>query len=268
MRKHIIILLFVAILLAFTSIVSAADITVGQWETYTVSTDLTINPGEVLDIQYSGELVILPGVTLTNNGLIDNDFQIHNYGTIANFATITNFGTITNSGTITNYGTIDTFGTIDTSGTISNFGTINRYLGSTIDDFISVLLGLFTGNPINWAPISDANGPYTGVAGTAITLDGTGSSDSDGTIVSYEWDFGDGSPSLPAPAPYLSHAYASAGTYTVTLTVTDDDGATVADTSTVEIAAADYDGSIPEFPTIALPMAAIIGLAFIFRKRE
>ncbi|TQD25455.1 PEF-CTERM sorting domain-containing protein [Methanolobus vulcani] len=25
---------------------------------------------------------------------------------------------------------------------------------------------------------------------------------------------------------------------------------------------------IPEFPTIALPIAAIIGLAFIFRKRE
>ncbi len=50
-----------------------------------------------------------------------------------------------------------------------------------------------------------------------------GSSDSDGTIVSWSWDFGDGAAST---ASNPSHTYGAAGTYTVTLTVTDDDGAT------------------------------------------
>lgn len=53
------------------------------------------------------------------------------------------------------------------------------------------------------------------------TFDGTGSSDSDGTIVSYSWDFGDGNSASGATA---SHSYAAAGSYTVSLTVTDDGG--------------------------------------------
>lgn len=49
------------------------------------------------------------------------------------------------------------------------------------------------------------------------------SSDSDGTVVSYEWQFGDGQTSnLENP----SHSYNSAGTYTVSLVVTDNDGQT------------------------------------------
>jgi PKD repeat protein len=57
----------------------------------------------------------------------------------------------------------------------------------------------------------------------SIAVDGTASTDSDGTIASYAWNFGDGSHGSGATA---AHTYASAGTYTVTLTVTDDDGAT------------------------------------------
>ena len=56
----------------------------------------------------------------------------------------------------------------------------------------------------------------------ACDLDGTSSSDPDGTIVSYEWDFGDGG--LTGTGAATSHSYAAAGTYTVTLTVTDDRG--------------------------------------------
>ncbi|MDK2825298.1 MAG: hypothetical protein PWQ44_474 [Methanolobus sp.] len=32
--------------------------------------------------------------------------------------------------------------------------------------------------------------------------------------------------------------------------------------------AADTDGEIPEFPTIALPMIAIVGLTLLFKRRE
>src|SRR4029453_4082425 len=60
-------------------------------------------------------------------------------------------------------------------------------------------------------------------SGLTCSFDGTGSSDPEGPIVSYQWSFGDtttGSGGQP------SHAYQQPGTYTVTLTVTDGNGAT------------------------------------------
>ncbi|MEH6466560.1 MAG: S8 family serine peptidase [Porticoccus sp.] len=48
------------------------------------------------------------------------------------------------------------------------------------------------------------------------------STDSDGTIATYDWDFGDGKTSLEANP---NHQYASQGRYTVSFAVTDDDGA-------------------------------------------
>lgn len=51
------------------------------------------------------------------------------------------------------------------------------------------------------------------------SFDGSGSTDSDGTITGYSWNFGDGNTATGAT---VSHSYASGGTYTVTLTVTDD----------------------------------------------
>lgn len=56
----------------------------------------------------------------------------------------------------------------------------------------------------------------------ACTFNGSASSDSDGSIVSYSWNFGDGSNASGVTA---SHTYAAAGTYTVSLTVTDNEGA-------------------------------------------
>ena len=47
------------------------------------------------------------------------------------------------------------------------------------------------GNPCepgNVAPNADAGGPYSVDEGSTVALDGTGSSDSDGTISKYEWD--------------------------------------------------------------------------------
>jgi chitodextrinase len=70
--------------------------------------------------------------------------------------------------------------------------------------------------------------------GDTITFDGSGSSDPDGTIVSYDWDFGDGN-SGAGVGP--THTYTVAGVYTVTLTVTDDDGASSSCTTTASIEA-------------------------------
>ena len=84
----------------------------------------------------------------------------------------------------------------------------------------------------NTPPVADADGPYTGTAGTAVAFDGSGSTDPDGTIVTYEWDFGDDTTGTGA-AP--DHTYDTPGLYTVTLTVTDNNGATNTDTTTADI---------------------------------
>jgi VCBS repeat-containing protein len=88
-------------------------------------------------------------------------------------------------------------------------------------------------NPVNDPPVADPNGPYTGTVGSPVAFEGSSSSDSDGTIVSYDWDFGDGAAgSGVSPA----HNYAAAGIYTVTLTVIDNDGASHMATTSVDIA--------------------------------
>jgi PKD repeat protein len=91
--------------------------------------------------------------------------------------------------------------------------------------------------PENHAPVADAGGPYTGTAGVAIQVDGSGSSDPDGdTPLTYAWDLGDGS-SASGVAP--THTYAAAGIYTVTLVVTDSRGlASEPTTTTATIGAA------------------------------
>jgi PKD repeat protein len=61
-----------------------------------------------------------------------------------------------------------------------------------------------------------------GCADLTCNFDGSGSSDSDGSVVRWDWDFGDGASGSGATA---SHTYAP-GTYTASLTVTDDGGAT------------------------------------------
>jgi PKD repeat protein len=65
------------------------------------------------------------------------------------------------------------------------------------------------------------------------------STDSDGSIVAWDWAFGDGA-SSPLQDP--THAYATAGSYTVSLTVTDDQGAT--DTSWATITVEEAPGTI------------------------
>lgn len=74
----------------------------------------------------------------------------------------------------------------------------------------------------------------TGVTGTQLSVDGSGSTDDQG-VTSYAWTFGDGGTATGATA---SHTYAAGGTYDVKLTVTDATGNTATRTQQVSIVAA------------------------------
>ncbi|KIP77466.1 peptidase M4 [Vibrio harveyi] len=78
------------------------------------------------------------------------------------------------------------------------------------------------------------------VSGKTVTLHST-SSDSDGSIVSYQWNLGDGSAQT---GEVVTHTYAAAGDYAVTLTVTDDAGSATSTTQTVTI----EEGQTDAFP--------------------
>ena len=82
------------------------------------------------------------------------------------------------------------------------------------------------------APVADAGPDQTVLRCGAVTLDGSGSSDPDGTLVTYAWDFGDGT---TGEGITVFHTYPSTGDFTATLTVTDDDGMTGTDTATITV---------------------------------
>ena len=68
-----------------------------------------------------------------------------------------------------------------------------------------------------------------------MTLIGSGSSDPDGTIESYEWSFGDSTPNASEADTF--HTFTNPGTYTVTLTVVDDGGAVAVASKVINVAA-------------------------------
>jgi PKD repeat protein len=99
----------------------------------------------------------------------------------------------------------------------------------------------------NLPPVADVSAaPLSGSAPLTVSFDATGSSDPDGTVVSWAWTLGDGA---TATGSQVQHVYATAGTYTAVVTVTDDLGATDTETVVVTVSGsgtmhiADLDGS-------------------------
>ncbi|MFZ4719297.1 MAG: PKD domain-containing protein [Ilumatobacteraceae bacterium] len=116
-------------------------------------------------------------------------------------------------------------GTAGTNGTDGGAGTVGNAGGSGLR---------VARTPANTAPTASATAtPNSGKTPLTVVFSSAGSSDPDGSIVSYEWNFGDGSPVSNAPNP--TKVYATAGTYTATLTVTDDEGATSTTSRTITV---------------------------------
>ena len=93
----------------------------------------------------------------------------------------------------------------------------------------------------NKPPVADAGPDLKALVNRTVRFDGSGSSDPDGSIMSWTWDFGDGT---TATGVEVSHTYTEPGHYTVTLTVRDNRGKKRSDICTV---------------TISVPPAPIIG---------
>jgi PKD repeat protein len=95
----------------------------------------------------------------------------------------------------------------------------------------------------------------TPTAAQPVSFNGSGSTDSDGSITSYEWNFGDGSPVGTGAAP--SHTYAAVGTYMATLLVGDSSGqiATISHPVVVDEAPAASFSMVPASSTAGQPVS-------------
>lgn len=97
----------------------------------------------------------------------------------------------------------------------------------------STTVEIVVNEPPNVAPTAVASASVLeGQVPLTVTFDGTGSSDSDGTIAGYAWDFADGNNGVGGT---IERIFEVAGTYEVSLTVTDDDGDTASDTVSINV---------------------------------
>ena len=117
-------------------------------------------------------------------------------------------------------------------------GTHTVTLEVTDDDGVAAsdTVMITVNGPVNSPPVADAGVDqvvvdFGGDNSEAVTLDGSGSSDSDGTIVSYKWYEG----GSEIASGEFAQALFSVGTHTVTLEVTNDDGATASDTVMITV---------------------------------
>jgi len=88
---------------------------------------------------------------------------------------------------------------------------------------------------INQPPVANAGVPYVGDEGSIVTLDGSGSSDPDGNIVSYEWDLDNDGLYGDATGVTTNVVFDDDGTHTVRLKVTDENNEIDFGTATVTV---------------------------------
>jgi MYXO-CTERM domain-containing protein len=105
-------------------------------------------------------------------------------------------------------------------------------------------------------PVAMPGGPYSGVAGTAVGFDGTGSTDPRGRTLTYTWDFGDGT---TATGARVEHAYAEPGTYRAALSV--DNGEQASNCGITGHCSVFVPVALAEVPPPPPPAAAPVGSA-------
>ncbi len=95
--------------------------------------------------------------------------------------------------------------------------------------------------------------PASGLAPLNVAFNGSGSSDADGSIVSYAWNFGDGATATGVTA---NHSYTAPGSFIARLTVTDNLAAGNSTTMTIQVNA-DLPGAPSNLTASALSRSQI-----------
>ncbi|WPV65127.1 PKD domain-containing protein [Chitinophaga sp. LS1] len=200
------------------------------------------------------QAITLPVTTVTLNGTGSTDSD----GTIKTYKWVQTSGPVTatfSSAAIAS----PVLTKLTAAGTYVFTLTVTDDDGATASDAVTI-----TVNAANVAPTANAGTDQTiTLPTTTVTLNGTGSKDTDGSIKTYKWV----QPSGPVTATISNTAIASpvitnlktAGTYVFTLTVTDDDGATATDNVTITVKAANVapTANAGADQTIQLPIATV-----------
>ncbi len=129
-------------------------------------------------------------------------------------------------------------GDVNFTTTLSQSMNSNQYVTATTIDTVgntSEFSAAITVTVVNLPPTADASGPYMADEGSGIVLDGSGSTDADGTLVAYDWDLDNDGQFDDAAGITTTLTIDDNGFYTVSLRVTDDGGLTDQDTTTLDI---------------------------------
>jgi len=111
-----------------------------------------------------------------------------------------------------------------------------------------------TGSYIGQPPVAYAGEDITVGTGQAVTLDGSGSSDPDGNLVSYEWRASSGE-GIKSANPTLELGSLPVGVYTATLIVTDDQLNTATDSMTITVTEVTTPPAVTPPPAVKPPVA-------------
>ena len=210
----------------------------------------TVNLSGTFADQQGGKGTLFFSFTGLQNGAPDGIALVDSTGAVVQFLSYEGSLTATNgpaSGmTSTDIGVSETSSTpvgysLQLAGAGSNYGDFSwqSAAASTYGSFNNnQTIG---GGPVNQGPTASFTSSCNSLG---CTFDASASTDSDGTIVSYDWDFGDGQIGIGVNS---SNAYTLAGDYNVVLTVTDDQGATDSTTAMVSVVAITATPWINEF---------------------
>ncbi|MFP4028738.1 MAG: Ig-like domain-containing protein, partial [Candidatus Brocadiia bacterium] len=205
-----------------------AQDTDGAWSNV-VSTTGTLEepnePPEATDDSYSTNED--QTLTVEAPGVLDNDSDPDGDPLSASLETGPDHGTVT----LDSDGSFTCDPDADYNGTDSFTYTASDGNGGSDTATVTI-----TVNDGNEAPTADAGSDQTVAdaddnGSEIVTLDGSGSSDPDGTITSYSWSE-DGTEIATGATPEVE---LEVGTHEITLTVTDEDGATESDSVTVTV---------------------------------
>ncbi|MEM7132441.1 MAG: PKD domain-containing protein [Chloroflexota bacterium] len=175
--------------------------------------------------------------------------EVNPNGTVTIDTTFSDIGTLDTHTATINWGDgITETGTVDETNGSGSVAGVHNYLDPAVyivevcvtDDDGDVgcdTLTITVSALPNAPPDANAGGPYSNDEGSVVTLDGTGSSDTDdGTIVSYEWDLDNDGEYDDASGITATVTFDDNGTYIIGLRIMDDEGAIATAVADITIA--------------------------------